>query len=351
MKKQGFTLVELLVVITIIGMLMSLLIPAVQQAREAGRRAQCSNNQYQLARALQNYESAKNRMPGYVAGLQNDVATAAMGITGTLPVSWFTQILSYMDRADLMDIWSTQNPFGTSSSGTYFGYAWLNSLACPSDPPPSSGPGETPLSYRVNCGYRDELLGSASGGALYGDRSMTTGVFHNNYNSSQPVTGGTEYIISHDGATTTLLLSEGRLDIVPSGYVDSRWVLPYGKQTGTGVPTVHGMQVAEKSFGLTLPPIDPATGSTVTYNPAAPGSGINKYVGMPSSYHPGIVVAAFCDGHVTTLSEEMDQTVYLHIITPFGKRAFEENQTAGAYAWYSTFNPASVGVLDEARIR
>ena len=62
-KKRGFTLVELLVVITIIGMLVGLLMPAVQSAREAGRRAQCMNNQKQINLALSQYESAKGRFP------------------------------------------------------------------------------------------------------------------------------------------------------------------------------------------------------------------------------------------------------------------------------------------------
>ena len=62
-KRQGFTLVELLVVIAIIGILVALLLPAVQQAREAARRNGCINNQKQLALAALNYESAQKRFP------------------------------------------------------------------------------------------------------------------------------------------------------------------------------------------------------------------------------------------------------------------------------------------------
>lgn len=63
MLRRAFTLVELLVVITIIGMLTALLLPAIQAARESGRRAQCMNNARQLTTAALGYESARGQFP------------------------------------------------------------------------------------------------------------------------------------------------------------------------------------------------------------------------------------------------------------------------------------------------
>jgi prepilin-type N-terminal cleavage/methylation domain-containing protein/prepilin-type processing-associated H-X9-DG protein len=93
--KAGFTLVELLVVIAIIGILIALLLPAVQAAREAARRSQCANNVRQVGLATLNYEQAKGCLPpGYVYGPQYLGHTA------------LTQILSYVEKGNVTTIYN-----------------------------------------------------------------------------------------------------------------------------------------------------------------------------------------------------------------------------------------------------
>ncbi len=87
--KQGFTLVELLVVITIIGILIALLLPAVQAAREAARRAQCSNNLKQLGLALHNYHTAYNTFPTGGVASQN----------WSWGLSWMPRIMPYVEQS------------------------------------------------------------------------------------------------------------------------------------------------------------------------------------------------------------------------------------------------------------
>jgi prepilin-type N-terminal cleavage/methylation domain-containing protein len=91
----GFTLVELLVVIAIIGVLVSLLLPAVQAAREAARRTQCGNNLKQLGLAVHNYHSAYNVLPAYM--------TDKVGSTGT-NWSWGAMILQFIEQGNLHDL-------------------------------------------------------------------------------------------------------------------------------------------------------------------------------------------------------------------------------------------------------
>ena len=94
-SKQGFTLVELLVVIAIIGILIGMLLPAVQQVRAAARRTQCANNSRQVGLALLNYESAQQEFPaGWVTGIANNpLAEPGWG--------WSAKILPFVDAGNL----------------------------------------------------------------------------------------------------------------------------------------------------------------------------------------------------------------------------------------------------------
>jgi prepilin-type N-terminal cleavage/methylation domain-containing protein/prepilin-type processing-associated H-X9-DG protein len=92
--RQGFTLVELLVVIAIIGILVALLLPAVQAAREAARRAQCTNNLVQLAIAIHNYESANRVYPPGTMEPAGPIQNVAQGYHH----NWVEQLLPYLER-------------------------------------------------------------------------------------------------------------------------------------------------------------------------------------------------------------------------------------------------------------
>ena len=112
-RRRGFTLVELLVVIAIIGVLVALLLPAIQGAREAARRTQCRNNLKQVGQAVQNYESANRHLPtgGWNSWSGDNMEWWAPGKSlpvylpgkpsGTLPLGWPFQILPFIEEANI----------------------------------------------------------------------------------------------------------------------------------------------------------------------------------------------------------------------------------------------------------
>src|SRR5262249_12504954 len=98
-QKRGFTLIELLVVIAIIGVLIALLLPAVQAAREAARRLQCTNNLMQLAIAVSNYESSHEVLPPGVV----DVAGPVLNQPKGYHFSWIAQVLPFMEQRNIFN--------------------------------------------------------------------------------------------------------------------------------------------------------------------------------------------------------------------------------------------------------
>jgi prepilin-type N-terminal cleavage/methylation domain-containing protein/prepilin-type processing-associated H-X9-DG protein len=128
--RTGFTLVELLVVIAIIGILIALLLPAVQAAREAARRSQCTNNMKQIGVALHNYHDTHKKFPPSVIwGTPNKPANVLGRLPDPYHHTWCTAILPFMEQQPLYDTVDFSLPaWGQAIVGTQ-----VEGLRCPSD--------------------------------------------------------------------------------------------------------------------------------------------------------------------------------------------------------------------------
>ncbi|WP_437222301.1 DUF1559 domain-containing protein [Planctomicrobium sp. SH661] len=126
-KRSGFTLIELLVVIAIIAVLVSLLLPAVQQAREAARRSQCKNNLKQIGLALHNYHDVHNIFPPTM----NTVVAGNAGYSGPNTTVF---LLPFVDQAALYNGGDYNVPMSYNPNYTNFGNRTISFQICPSNP-------------------------------------------------------------------------------------------------------------------------------------------------------------------------------------------------------------------------
>jgi prepilin-type N-terminal cleavage/methylation domain-containing protein/prepilin-type processing-associated H-X9-DG protein len=217
----GFTLVELLVVITIIGILIALLLPAVQAAREAARRAQCQNNLKQLALGLHNYHTACGAFPP--SSVWKSGVSLASGNTSSLSENWVIIILPYVEQEGLRNAFDLTrfipDPVNLTARSTR-----LSVMLCPSDGfnrQPFNGSSNSAVSSMGDNWARGNYAANASLYLMYSGAEQLSLWSQPGYRGVMGANLSSSIDEIKDGTTNTILLGEIRAGITS---YDSRGV-------------------------------------------------------------------------------------------------------------------------------
>ncbi|HEV3338965.1 MAG TPA: DUF1559 domain-containing protein [Pirellulales bacterium] len=336
--RKGFTLIELLVVIAIIGILVAMLLPAVQAARESGRRAQCINNLKQFGIAVHNYHDIHKRLP-YGKG------ASFPGAPVFARWSQHASLLPHLEQRPLYDILNFNYPPATPGMGgvipfmpAYANPGGQNNVAstypvpmflCPSDGAVSSSvwPGQN--NYAANQGsWLCDRLDTVDPNAIVAPTEVQTGIFG--------FLSRTSFADVLDGVSTTAFFSER---LRGNGNPDPRsdiFIIP--PQTSLQAT----WQTCTSINPLTATPLTSKWGASwvmgenccVQYNHVAvpnsyscggtgfPGTMSNMAMQVaPSSYHPGGVNVCMGDGTVRFVTSEVDIFIWRAIGTKKGGEA------------------------------
>jgi len=323
-RASAFTLVELLVVIAIIGVLVALLLPAIQAAREAARRMSCANNMRQIALATHNYESARKKFPPQIA-------------IGTDQKLWSAQarILPYIEQGNMFsNIDFEQDYDNILLNGQSIASLRVPTLLCPSEARDemrlkNGEPYHYPLNYGINCGIwkvYDPTDRSGGSGAFFPNAGLGTRNFGDGLSNTlmlAEVKGWTPYYrdIGTGGAVPanepSEICSQGGSFKTESGHTE--WVDGRTHQTGftatftpnTNIPCEDGGQLYDVDWN------NMRVGKSTT---------ITTYAAVTSrSYHSGDVVnVAKMDGAVDTITSSIDLFVWRAMATRNGEETLSE---------------------------
>lgn len=261
-RPAGFTLVELLVVIAIIGVLISLLLPAVNAAREAARRAQCMNNITQLGLAVHNFEFHFETLPSGSINPEGPIRNVAEGIH----TSWIEQILPFFEERELARLYDPKSGAYSEVNAKVRG-AVVSSLTCPSDP----------------IDYLNEGVARSAYAGCYNDSEAP---INTDNNGLLFLNSKVRYDDIYDGASHTILLGEkiGAKD-------DLGWL----SGTRATLRNASRIESGTARFNSSLPPSGEV--SRADSDPL--------YVGSFGSNHPGGANFHFADGSTHFLSSNI----------------------------------------------
>ena len=310
--RLGFTLVELLVTIAIIGILIAILFPAVQQAREAARRMQCQNNLKQISLATHLYNDTYRALPlgGYGGGLYNASMENLPNAINRRQVSWGTALLSYVEQSALYDRFD-QTQWYTQAPNQALAQTQLTVFVCPSNPNAGQGKpnGDIPNSTI--------LYGRSDYGGNNGERGLrckpesATGACQNNYGSSDKGPRGPVHV-SLAGSPNIAMKH------ITDGTSNTIWC-------GEAPNSLHGLWAGHKNLFDQSAPLNSRIGDKepwrdVVWQSCAPSFGEVgtmkcDYGQEFHSFHPGGCLFAFMDGHGVFIAETVDHKVFSALLT------------------------------------
>lgn len=303
-ERLGFTLVELLVVIAIIGVLVALLLPAVQAARESARRSQCTNNLKQLGLAMQNYHDSKRELP--------------IGNVSCCWGTWQVSILPYIEQQQLGSLYKFLPKSATGFTNDYNYMASrptssppvnnlqvvqtrIPSLTCPSDEAQTIFALQLTLhNYVANYGNTNHIGWDHQGPASPAYIKYLKGPFVGDDWNVQPKTA-VKFKEITDGLSNTLLASE----TIQGREGDYRGLTWWG--WGAGFETRGTPNATDPDT------IQSADGCKPTFNNppcTAPSTAASYFWGAARSLHPGGVSVAMCDASVQIVSDSVDLAVW-----------------------------------------